>query len=104
MGDYNHNYLNTEEKKSLDTILKLYNFEVVNKSTPNYSKTLIDYFITDLNSTKLKNNILNITPTDITDHLATILISELKSVEKTVPFKRTIYDRSKYSVKNLKLL
>ena len=81
MGDYNLNYLNTEEKESLDTILTPYNLEVVNKSTSTHSKTLIDYIITDLNSNELKNKNINFTPPIITDHLATILISELKLVD-----------------------
>ena len=33
MGDYNPNYLITEEKESLDTILTPYHLEVVNKLT-----------------------------------------------------------------------
>ena len=55
MGDYNLNYLNTEEKKSLDTVFKHYNLEVVNKLTPTHSKALIDYIITDSNSNELEN-------------------------------------------------
>ena len=50
LGDYNLNYSNTQAKQSLDTILTPYNLEVVNKTTPTHSKTLIDYFNTDLNS------------------------------------------------------
>ena len=42
LDNYNLNYLNTEEKESLDTILTTYNLEVVNNSTPTHSKTLID--------------------------------------------------------------
>ena len=55
MGDYNLNYLNTEEKESLDTVFKHYNLEVVNKLTPTHSKALIDYIITDSNSNKQEN-------------------------------------------------
>ena len=55
MGDYNLNYLNTEEKESLDTVFKHYNLEVVNKLTPTHSKALIDYIKTDSNSNKLEN-------------------------------------------------
>ena len=89
MGDM---VLNNVEKETLDTILTSYNLEVVKKLAPTHSKTLIDYIIPDLNSTDLKNQGLNLTPPIITDHLATILISELKLVNKTAPFKRTIYD------------
>ena len=96
LGDYNPNYLNTEDKGSLDTNLTLYKIEVVNKLRPTHSKTLIDYITTGLNSTELKKKVLNFTPPIKTDHLATILISNLKIVDKTVPFKRTIYDRSNF--------
>ena len=99
MGDYNLNYLNTQAKQSLDTILTLYNLEVVNKTTPSCSKSLIDYFITDLNLTKLKIKVSSFTAPIITDHLATFLISELKLVVETVPIKRTICDESNYAEK-----
>ena len=99
LGDYNLNYLNTQSKQSLDTILTLYSLEVVNKTTPTCSKTLIDYFITDLNLTKLKIKVSSFTAPNITDHLATFLISELKLVVETVPIKRFIGDESNYSEK-----
>ena len=76
MGNYNK--LNTEEKESSDIISMPFNLEIVNKSITTHLKTLIEYIITDLNSTELKNKILNYVPTIITDHFATFLISELK--------------------------
>ena len=57
MGDYNLDYLNTEEKESLDTVLTPHNLDVVNKLTQTHSKTLIDYIITDLNSTELMSKV-----------------------------------------------
>ena len=40
------------------------------------------------------NKVLNFGPPIITDYLATILILEIKLIDKTMPFTRTIYERS----------
>ena len=80
----------------------LYDLENVIKSIPTHSKTLSEYIITDLNSTELQKNVFNFTPPIITVHLATIFVSDLELVDKTVPFKRTFYDRSKFSEEEFK--
>ena len=78
LGDYNLNYLNEDDKQSLDTILIPYNLDVTNKLTPTHSKALIDYIITDLSIKDLINKSIIFIPPIKTDHQATAFITELK--------------------------
>ena len=97
LGDYNLNYLNEDDKQSLDTILIPYNLDVTNKLTPTQSKALIDYIITDLGIKDLTNNSIVFIPPIKTDHQATAFITELKLNNNVRPTKRKIYDKSNYS-------
>ena len=97
LGDYNLNYLNEDDKQSLDTILIPYNLDVTNKFTSTHSKALIDYIITDLGIKDLTNNSIVFTPPIKTDHQATAFITELKLNNNVRPIKRKIYDKSNYS-------
>ena len=90
LGDYNLNYLNEDDKQSLNTILIPYNLDVTNKLTPTHSKALIDYIITDLGIKDLTNNSIVFTPPIKTDHQATALITELKLNNNERPIKRKI--------------
>ena len=72
LGDYNLNYLNEDDKQSLDTILIPYNLDVTNKITPTHSKALIDYIITDLGIKDLTNNSIVFIPPIKTDHQAIV--------------------------------
>ena len=96
MDENNLNYLNTEGKQSYDAILTLHSLEIVNIPPLMHSKTIIKCFITDLNSTELKNNVFVFIPLVKTDHLGKISITELNLIDKTMSFKCTIYDRSKF--------
>ena len=97
LGDYNFNYLNEDDKQSLDTILKPYNLNVTNKLTPTHSKALIDYIIIDLGIRDLTNNSIVFTPPIKTYHQATAFITELKLNNNVRSIKRKIYDKSNYS-------
>ena len=97
LGDYNLNYLNEDDKQSLDTILIPYNLDVTNKLTPTHSKALIDYIITDLGIKDLTNISIVFTSPIKTDHQATAFITELKLNNNVRPIKRKIYDKSNYS-------
>ena len=97
LGDYNLNYLNEDDKQSLDTILIPYNLDVTNKLTPTHSKALIDYIISDLSIQGLSNNSLKFTPPIKTDHQATAFITELKLNNNISLIKRKIIDKSNYS-------
>ena len=96
LGDYNLNYLNEDDKQSLDTILITYNLDVTDKLTPTHSKALIEYIITDLGIKDLTNNSIVFTPPIKTDHLATAFITELKLNNNVRSIKRKIYDKSNY--------
>ena len=102
LGDNNLNYLNEDDKQSIDTILIPYNLNVTNKLTPTHSKALIDYIITDLGIKDLTNNSIVFTPPIKTDHQATPFITELKLNNNVRPIKRKIYDKSNYSKYNFK--
>ena len=79
LGDFNLNYLNGDDKQSLDTILIPYNLGVTKKLTPTHSKALIDSIVTDLSIKDLTNNSIVFTPPIKTDHhQATTFITELK--------------------------
>ena len=102
MEHSNLNYLNTEEKEILDTILTLYSPEFVNKPTSKHSKKLIDYILSDSKSIKLKNKFVIFTPPIIRNHSATVLLPELQLIDIVKPVKRTVYYRSKYLEKEVK--
>ena len=66
MGDYNIDYLNEGEQNFLDSVILPYGLWILNTNIPNrdedYSNTLIDYIITDLNNSESFSNIISDTP------------------------------------------
>ena len=78
MGDYSIDYLKEREQNCLGSVILPYGLRILNTNTPNrdkdYSNTLIDYTITDLNNSESFSNIISDTPlrTQKTiDHFAT---------------------------------
>ena len=78
LGNVNLNYLNTNNKESLDILLTTYNLDVTNKTIHTHSKSLISCIITDLSLVDpTKKSTLLRTPIK-RDHLAKIFITEIK--------------------------
>ena len=82
MGYYNINFLNYNERECLDTVLIPYGLYVMNKELPTRvvgtSKSLIDYFITDLLKSETFETHVSDTPFRTSknkpiDHRATIV-------------------------------
>ena len=100
MGDYNINYLNPTEKQCLDTITVPYGSRRLNTSSP--TSPLIDYIITDLQSTENFETMVCETPlrtrknTNI-DHLATVCITDIRMKSKSKAFLKEIFDKSNYN-------
>ena len=94
LGSFNLNYLNTNNKESLDTLLTTYNLDVTNKTIPTHSKSLISCIITDLSLVDpTKKSTLLTTPIK-TDHLANIFITEIEMCGKK------LLSSAKYMMKN----
>ena len=102
LGDYNLNYLNKDDKLSLDTIFIPYNLDVTNILTPTHSKALFAYIITELSKNDLTINSIVLTPSIKIGHQPTAFITELKLNNNVRSIKRKIYDKSNYSDNKLK--
>ena len=94
MGGFNINYLNMDEKPSLETILTPYSLQPCNQSVPTMQKitSLTDYIITDDTSDKHRTKIFKTYLK--TDHLATILFSNFRMKLKKLPTTKLIFDKS----------
>ena len=111
MGDYNHDYLNSKERQSLDTVRIPYRLNVKNTSvqTRNQrsSKTLIDHIITDpINPGNLKIFVSG-TPfrtnkNQTIDHRTTALITYTKIKSRKKVFQKVFFDNFTYNKHRLR--
>ena len=101
VGDYNLDYLNKKEKKSLDTIMVKYGMNITNNkistSISGNCKSLLDYIITDL--PELKRTNVSDTPLrriqgKMSDHFATSIITENKMQKPPSVTIKEIFDKT----------
>ena len=102
MGDYNIDYLNKNERNSLDTVLVPYGLNVCSPNDEtrigNSSKTHIDYILTDDKDT---NSSFVFETHFKTDHLASLLISNYRN-EKPKPHKLISFNKKNYNPANFR--
>ena len=105
MGDYNTNYFNKRERECLESILKPYGLNVMDKDhatrVQNQSRTLIDYIITDhLKSenfeTFVSDSVFRTSKNKSIDHRATSAVSNLQIEKRCNVTIKEVFDKSIY--------
>ena len=111
MGDYNLDYLNKNEKESLDTIMVPYGMNITNNKIPTRisgnCKSLLDYIITDL--PELKRTYISDTPLrtiqgKMSDHFETSIITDIKMHKAPSVTIKEVFDKTEYRVEELRSL
>ena len=105
LGDYNINYLDILERSRLETVIPPYDLHIKNQTIPprlnrgNYTKSLIDYIITDcstINDTIICDSIVK------SDHFATLSLLGLHVETKKIPVQKKFFDKKNYNALDFK--
>ena len=99
MGDYNLDYMVKSDRNCLETIFTPYDLIFTNKKEPTRvanKRSLLHYLIID-SSIKYTKTFIFDCPI-ITDHFAQLIVLDILNAGKSIPIKKTFFDKKHYNV------